>query len=79
MLSAKLEQRFTKATLPKQDKKGRGVLINACCPGYVNTDMTMGNGVGHPDEGKVKHSVMLARRHQWYVWRFLVSERIPSG
>ena len=29
----------------------KGVLINACCPGYVNTDMTKGNGRKTPDEG----------------------------
>lgn len=28
-----------------------GVLLNCCCPGYVNTDMTKGNGRKSPDEG----------------------------
>ncbi|KAI9761894.1 MAG: hypothetical protein M1840_001547 [Geoglossum simile] len=27
------------------------VLVNACCPGYVDTDMTGGHGVKTPDEG----------------------------
>jgi carbonyl reductase 1 len=50
---------FTKAIAAQQDKTGRRVLINACCPGYVNTDMTKGNGVKTPDEG-AKTPVMLA-------------------
>ncbi|KAG9569687.1 NAD(P)-binding protein, partial [Aureobasidium melanogenum] len=50
---------FTKAIAAEEDKKGRGVLVNACCPGYVNTDMTKGNGVKTPDEG-AKTPVMLA-------------------
>jgi carbonyl reductase 1 len=28
-----------------------GVLVNSCCPGYVNTDMSKGNGTKTPDEG----------------------------
>jgi carbonyl reductase 1 len=46
---------FTKAIAAQNDK----VLINACCPGYVNTDMTKGNGVKTPDQG-AKTPVMLA-------------------
>lgn len=46
---------FTKAIAAGNDK----VLINACCPGYVNTDMTKGNGVKTPDQG-AKTPVMLA-------------------
>ncbi|TIA11072.1 NAD(P)-binding protein [Aureobasidium pullulans] len=49
---------FTKAIAAEEDKKGRGVLVNACCPGYVNTDMTKGNGVKTPDQG-AKTPVML--------------------
>ena len=26
-------------------------LVNSCCPGYVNTDMTKGNGTKSIDEG----------------------------
>ncbi|KAJ6286286.1 hypothetical protein J3E71DRAFT_374815 [Bipolaris maydis] len=39
--------------LAKQVKEsGReGVLVNACCPGYVNTEMTKGNGTKTPDQG----------------------------
>lgn len=39
--------------------KGRGVLVNACCPGWVNTDMTKGRGTKTPDEGAAT-PVMLA-------------------
>jgi carbonyl reductase 1 len=37
----------------------KSVLINACCPGYVNTDMTKGYGTKTTDEG-AKTPVMLA-------------------
>ena len=30
---------------------GKGVLINSCCPGYVNTDMTKHRGAKTVDEG----------------------------
>lgn len=41
----------TKA-LARQEKEGGGKrLVNACCPGYVNTDMTKGNGTKTPDQG----------------------------
>ena len=42
---------FTKCIAMDNAKKGSKTLINSCCPGYVNTDMTKGNGVKSPDEG----------------------------
>lgn len=53
------ETAFTKAIAMEEAKRGRGVLVNACCPGYVNTDMTKGNGTKTTDEG-AKTPVMLA-------------------
>jgi carbonyl reductase 1 len=41
----------TRALAIQETEKGSGVLINCCCPGYVNTDMTKGNGTKTPDEG----------------------------
>jgi carbonyl reductase 1 len=41
------------------NKDKNSVLINSCCPGYVNTDMTKGNGTKTPDEG-AQTPVMLA-------------------
>ncbi|KAH7392686.1 carbonyl reductase [Pyrenochaeta sp. MPI-SDFR-AT-0127] len=41
----------TRALARAEKEKGSSVLINACCPGYVNTDMTKGNGTKTPDEG----------------------------
>lgn len=29
----------------------KGILVNACCPGWVRTDMTLGEGHKTPDEG----------------------------
>ncbi len=36
-----------------RDNKVKGVLINACCPGYVNTRMSSHKGPLTPDEGAV--------------------------
>lgn len=41
----------TKALARAEKEKGSGILINCICPGYVNTDMTKGNGTRTPDEG----------------------------
>ncbi|KAH8645416.1 hypothetical protein BX600DRAFT_391178 [Xylariales sp. PMI_506] len=51
----------TKAIAMQEEKTGskRNVLINACCPGFVNTDMTRGHGVKTADEG-AKTPVLLA-------------------
>lgn len=49
----------TKAIALEESKSGKGRLVNACCPGYVNTDMTKGNGVKTVDEG-ARTPVMLA-------------------
>lgn len=53
------ETAITKVVAMKEEKEGRGVLINACCPGYVKTDMARGGGVKTPDEG-AQTPVMLA-------------------
>lgn len=50
---------MTKATAKEEEARGRGVLVNACCPGYVKTDMTRGGGSKTVDEG-AKTPVMLA-------------------
>jgi carbonyl reductase 1 len=49
----------TKAMARDMQEKGSKVLINSCCPGYVNTDMTKGNGTKTPDDG-AKTPVWLA-------------------
>ncbi|KZM18842.1 Alcohol dehydrogenase [Ascochyta rabiei] len=49
----------TKALARKEKESGSKRLVNACCPGYVNTDMTKGNGTKTPDEG-AQTSVLLA-------------------
>jgi carbonyl reductase 1 len=50
---------MTKVVAMEEEKRGGQTLINACCPGYVNTDMTKGKGVKTVDEG-AKTPVMLA-------------------
>ena len=42
---------FTKVIAREETKRGRGVLVNVCCPGWVKTDMTKGGGAKTPDEG----------------------------
>jgi carbonyl reductase 1 len=49
----------TKVIAMKAENNGGKVLINACCPGLVNTDMTRWNGVLTADEG-AKTPVLLA-------------------
>lgn len=34
-----------------EGQKGKGVLINSCCPGYVSTDMTKHRGAKTVDQG----------------------------
>lgn len=41
----------TRALARESESKGKKVLVNSCCPGYVNTDMSRGNGTKTPDEG----------------------------
>jgi carbonyl reductase 1 len=50
---------MTRAVAFEQQGKGSKVLINSCCPGYVNTDMTKGRGPKTVDAG-AKTPVMLA-------------------
>jgi carbonyl reductase 1 len=51
---------FTEAIAMEAETNGRkNVLVNSCCPSYVNTNMTKGNGVKTVDQG-AKTPVMLA-------------------
>lgn len=50
---------MTKAIAVEEQKNGGKRLVNACCPGYVKTDMTRGGGVKTVDEG-AKTPVLLA-------------------
>jgi carbonyl reductase 1 len=46
---------LTAATFIQQrtfdDKQQRDIIVNACCPGYINTDMTSNKGTGTPSQG----------------------------
>ncbi len=50
---------MTKAIAREEQERGGKRLINACCPGYVDTDMTKHNGRKTPDQG-AQTPVMLA-------------------
>lgn len=50
---------MTKVVAMEEEKSGGKRLVNACCPGYVKTDMTRGGGVKSVDEG-AKTPVLLA-------------------
>ena len=45
------ETGMTKAIAEEAKERGVKVLINSCCPGYVNTDMSKGNGTKTVDQG----------------------------
>lgn len=49
----------TKVVAMEAEKNGQKLLINACCPGFVNTDMTNGQGLLTVDEG-AKTPVLLS-------------------
>lgn len=42
---------FTRAIALEEQKRGGQVLVNSCCPGWVNTDMTKGRGTKTVDQG----------------------------
>lgn len=50
---------MTKAIAREEQSQGGKRLINACCPGWVNTDMTKHRGSRTPDRG-AQTPVMLA-------------------
>ena len=50
---------FTRVLAQDKEVQKRGILLNSCCPGYVNTDMTKGRGFRTVDRG-AQTPVMLA-------------------
>ena len=42
---------FTRIIAEEERRRNRDVLVNVCCPGYVDTDMTKHRGVKTPDQG----------------------------
>lgn len=42
---------FIKVIVMEEVKRGRGVLVNVCCFGYVNIDMLKGRGIKMVEEG----------------------------
>jgi carbonyl reductase 1 len=46
---------LTAATIIQQrifdGKPNRDIVVNCCCPGYINTDMTSNKGTGTPEQG----------------------------
>lgn len=64
----------TRAFARDLESKGSKVLVNSCCPGYVNTDMSKGNGTRSPDEG-ARTPVWLAVGEVGGTGRFFRDER----
>lgn len=42
---------YTRCLARDPEVKAKGILVNSCCPGWVKTDMTLGEGHKTPDEG----------------------------
>lgn len=66
----------TKAIAMEEAKTGRGVLINACCPGYVQTSMTKGGGSKTPAEGALTPIMLAIGDIQGQTGGFWQSEKI---
>ncbi|XP_033108136.1 carbonyl reductase [NADPH] 1-like isoform X1 [Anneissia japonica] len=60
------------------DSSKQDVLINCCCPGYVNTDMTDHKGIKTPDEGAVTpvFCVLLPANSSEYQGNFLSDKTV---
>mmetsp|Transcript_35061 Transcript_35061/g.112228 ORF Transcript_35061/g.112228 Transcript_35061/m.112228 type:complete len:254 (-) Transcript_35061:31-792(-) len=59
-----------------RDSEGTNLKVNACCPGYCNTDMTKGRGPRDPAVG-ARNAVILAGPHCPHHGAFIQNER-PS-
>ena len=46
---------LTAATIVQQrqfdEKSNRDIVVNACCPGFIKTDLTSHKGTGTPEQG----------------------------
>lgn len=49
---------MTRAVAKKHREEGGEVLVNSCCPGFVNTDMTKGRGNKSVDQGALTPVVL---------------------
>lgn len=65
----------TRALARQEKESGKNVLINVCCPGYVNTDMTKGNGKKTPDEGAMTPVMLAIQDIQGKTGRFWQNEK----
>ncbi|KAF2723050.1 NAD(P)-binding protein [Polychaeton citri CBS 116435] len=66
---------MTKVIAMEHAKSGGNVLINACCPGYVKTDMTRGGGLKTVDEGAQTPVLLALGEIDRKTGRFWQSER----
>ncbi|KAF2862564.1 NAD(P)-binding protein [Piedraia hortae CBS 480.64] len=69
---------MTKAIALEEGKRKRGVLINVCCPGYVNTNMTKENGAKTPDEGAITPVMLVLQEIGGTTWEFWSDERVSE-
>ncbi|KAH6683957.1 hypothetical protein B0J14DRAFT_526324 [Halenospora varia] len=49
---------YTKVIAAEEAKRGRGVLVNVCCPGWVVTDMTKGRGTKTVEQGAITPTLL---------------------
>ena len=67
---------FTKVIAKQAENISKSILINACCPGYVNTDMSKGNGTKTVDEGAVTPVLLALGEIDGKTGEFWMDEKI---
>ena len=67
---------MTRAVALEEREKGNGVLVNSCCPGYVNTDMTKHRGAKTVDEGAQTPILLACKDIRGTVGEFWQHEKV---
>jgi len=60
-----------------RNEKGNGILVNCCCPGYCDTDMSSHTGPRPPSEG-AKNAVLLATTKEFFSGEFIQNMKVSA-
>ncbi|XP_006881185.1 PREDICTED: carbonyl reductase [NADPH] 1-like [Elephantulus edwardii] len=93
--SPELQQKFRSDTITEEElvalmnkiqarnlsaqRKGDKILLNACCPGWVRTDMTGPNATKNPEEGAETQVPFCPQMWKGLTDSLLVRKRLSSG